>query len=123
MTEFLILLSGLIVGCIIGWWASWRQQQAMINGLLFSTVVLMRELNIDHKDLDRLLEKAYEQQDLDQLEIRVEQHSGRLYAYTKDTNKFLAQGADKEELVAELTRLNLGMTVTITEEDGAEYIK
>jgi hypothetical protein len=123
MTEFLILLSGLVVGCIIGWWASWRRQQAMINGLLFSTVVLMRELNIDHKDLDRLLEKAYEQQDLDQLEIRVEQHSGRLYAYTKDTNKFLAQGADKEELVAELTRLNLGMTVTITEEDGAEYIK
>jgi hypothetical protein len=123
MTELLILLSGLVVGCIIGWWASWRRQQTIINGLLFSTVILMRELNIDHKDLDRLLAQAHEHKEIAEYQIRVEQHSGRLYAYTKDTNRFLAQGADKEELVAEITRLNLGMTVTITEEDGAEYIK
>ncbi len=123
MTEFLILLSGLIAGCIIGWWASWRRQQAMINGLLFSTVVLMRELNIDHKDLDRLLEKAYEQQDLDQLEIRIESHNGQLYAYTKDTNEFLAQGADKETLMAKLTQLNLGITLIIDDEDGADLVK
>jgi hypothetical protein len=123
MTELLILLSGLVVGCIIGWWASWRRQQTIINGLLFSTVILMRELNIDHKDLDRLLAQAHEHKEIAEYQIRIEQHSGRLYAYTKDTNRFLAQGVDKEELVAEITRLNLGMTVTITEEDGAEYIK
>ena len=123
MIDFLMFIAGVAVGWLIGLCVGFLWKRTVVNGLLFSTVVLMRELNIDHKDLDRLLEKAYEQQDLDQLEIRIESHSGQLYAYTKDTNEFLAQGADKETLMAKLTQLNLGITLIIDDEDGADLVK
>ncbi len=123
MIDFLMFIAGVAVGWLIGLCVGFLWKRTVVNGLLFSIVVLMRELNIDHKDLDRLLEKAYDQRDLDQLEIRIEQHSGQLYAYTKDTNEFLAQGADKETLMAKLTQLNLGITLIIDDEDGADLVK
>jgi hypothetical protein len=123
MIDFLMFIAGVAVGWLIGLCVGFLWKRTVVNGLLFSIVVLMRELNIDHKDLDRLLEKAYDQRDLDQLEIRIESHSGQLYAYTKDTNEFLAQGADKETLMAKLTQLNLGITLIIDDEDGADLVK
>jgi len=123
MTEFLIFLGGLATGGIVGWWLCWRRQQTTINGLLFSTVVLMQELNIDRADLDRLLENATDQDSVPEIKIKIEQHSGKLYAYRKDTGEFLAQGVDKEELIAELTRLNLSVRLVTTAEDGSGLIE
>ena len=55
--------------------------------------------------------------------IRVEQHSGVLYAFRKDNEEFLGQGPTSEELVKIIAQRFRDVKFTITEEDGAGLIK
>jgi hypothetical protein len=54
----------------------------------------------------------------------LEQHLGQLYAYRKDTEEFLGQGSDREQLINAIkARFTERTTVIIKEQDGAELIK
>ena len=60
------------------------------------------------------------------IEVKLEQHNGVIYAYRKDTSQFLAQGTDRDELVANLIEKfarGEGAELIIREEDGADLVK
>ena len=56
------------------------------------------------------------------LDITLEKQGDMLYAYRKDNSKFLAQGRDKDELVAALSKDFPGVTLTVKKEDGGVYL-
>ncbi len=58
------------------------------------------------------------------VEVKIELHHGQLYAFRKDTDKFLGQGATREELIERMNHEFSGtVKVIVREEDGAEYFK
>ena len=60
----------------------------------------------------------------DTISIRIEKHNNTLYAYRKDTEEFLGQGTDKDELLDRLnTKFANGAHLIVTEEDGAKLVK
>lgn len=92
----------------------------MINQWTFSE--LLKDLKITDRQLIDLRDKIDE--DAAIVEIKLEQHLGQLYAYRKDTEEFLGQGTDREQLInAVKTRFTGKTTVVIREQDGAELIK
>jgi hypothetical protein len=56
------------------------------------------------------------------VEIKIEQHEGILFAFRKDNDQFLAQGPDREQLVARLTENLTPCRVVVSKEDGAELL-
>ena len=61
--------------------------------------------------------------ELPTLEVRLEQHHGQIYAFRKDNDAFLGQGADREDLVKRLTENLSNVRVIISKEDGADLIQ
>ena len=95
---------------------------------------MLEELGITEKDLDQLLKKAQgeepeasqeeiEEELLEEIPVKIEQHQGQLYAFRVDNDAFLGQGADRESLIKRLTETMNGVRLTISEENGSRYIK
>jgi hypothetical protein len=60
----------------------------------------------------------------DAINIRIEKHNNTLYAYRKDTEEFLGQGTDKDELIERLnSKFANGAHLIVTEDDGAALVK
>ena len=60
----------------------------------------------------------------DEIEIYVEEIEGQLMAYRKDDSTFIAQGANREELLERLTKVyRVETQLIVSEEDGANLIK
>jgi len=57
------------------------------------------------------------------LRARLEKIGDQIYCYNKDTNEFLGQGRDREELIAVLTERVGSVTLLVNTEDGADYLK
>jgi hypothetical protein len=57
------------------------------------------------------------------LRARLEKIGDQIYCYNKDTNEFLGQGRDREELIAVLTERIGSVTLLVNAEDGADYLK
>jgi hypothetical protein len=78
--EFLILAGALVVGFIAGW--NGRERHAM---------------NTIHKLLEEA--EAVEEESADKPErMRLERHGEVIYAFTDETDTFIAQGSTLEEL-------------------------
>lgn len=60
--------------------------------------------------------------DLPELEIRIEQHQGQLYAWTVQDNQFLAQGKDREALIQAITDRVCDVRIVVHQSDGAAYL-
>lgn len=56
------------------------------------------------------------------MEIRIEEHSGMLYAFRKDNDEFLGQGATKEALIDRLGEKLRQVKLSIAQADGAAFI-
>ena len=95
---------------------------------------MLEELGITEKDLDQLLKKAQgeeseasqeeiEEELLEEIPVKIEQHQGQLYAFRVDNDAFLGQGVDRESLIKRLTETMNGVRLTISEENGSRYIK
>jgi len=125
MTDITILdlILTFAVGCAIGhavtkWIMSW------------TTAELLRDLGVTPDRLTDLLAQL-EQDGTDQqdivIDMRVEKHEEILYAYNKDTGKFIGQAADRitmiERLTEECRTVRNDVRYRIAEEDGAEYLK
>lgn len=67
--------------------------------------------------------KAEDEAELIEIPLRVEQHSGVLYAYRKDTEEFVGQAADKDALIKRLAEDFDGVKFIVTEDDGAGHFK
>jgi hypothetical protein len=124
------LLNFLIVAGF-GWWAgsAWT---AMILRSSFQKI--LKELGVTDQQLKKLArdhgmeavdpkESVIDEPELTPVEIKLEQHQGVIYAYRIDDNRFLGQGADREELIESLKKNLRDVRLIITEEHGARLIK
>ena len=57
------------------------------------------------------------------LEIRVEKHQGVLFAYRTDTQEFLGQGANQDDLVKSIASRMRDVRLVISENNGAELLQ
>ncbi len=90
---------------------------------------ILQDLGVTTEQLLKLKDKidsTDQPQTKPEVEIRLEVHNGVIYAYRKDTNQFLAQGTNRDELVAALIERfarGEGAQLIIREADGANLVK
>jgi hypothetical protein len=120
------------VGFIVGWIVGAKFTRAILQRV-FSEI--LNDLNIGPDNLRSLAEKygmkvakiesdetTGEEHEI--VEVKIEEHHGQLYAFRKDTDKFLGQGANREELIERLKHEFSGtVKMIIREADGAELIR
>lgn len=111
-------------------WIGWKTSQMWH---LISFKELLTQLKVTPQDLKAvardqgvaLAEPDAEpnaEKELPQLEIRIEQHPEGLFAYQLSDGLFIAQGRDREELMANLVMNLNNVRVIVAKEDGADLI-
>ncbi len=120
METFLLVLTSFFVG--------WKLCE------LFFTLTLKRllsDLDITDRQLKAvaskygvpLSEEPNDDPELTEMEVVIEQQPEGLFAYRKRDYQFLARGADREELMANLVNNLTNVRVIVAKEDGADLIK
>ena len=116
-----------VVAFIIGWKLGME-----VHARIFAD--MLEKLGVTEKDLDQLLKKVQaeeggasqdeiEEELLEEIPIKIEQHQGQLYAFRADNDAFLGQGTDRESLIKRLTETMEGVRLTISEDHGSKYIR
>lgn len=123
MDTLIYLLVGFAFGYVLGGFITTIRTARAFKSILEDLGVTTEQLlKLKRKIGEPEAESAADAE----IEIRLETHNGTIYAYRKDTNQFLAQGPDREELVANLIdrfARGDGARLIIREEDGAALIK
>jgi hypothetical protein len=117
MTEIFLALA---VGIAVGIWVTDRFHRRIMRDFL-------EVMQFNDQDLARLKQRLHqsltEEPQLDIVEVKLEQHSGTILAFRKDTDQFLGQGSDREALIARLTENLTPCRVIIAQEDGADLLQ
>ena len=122
--DLLAFVLGCILGGIVGYKAADALHKALIPDIFRRAGVTPEKLEAVMKDLQREINvEEGRTTEFPNLEIKVEQHGDRMYAYRKDSGLFLAQGKTRDELIAMITEKVSNVTLVITEADGAALIK
>ena len=133
MELILILFSVFILGCVVGYRMSTRIH---VQGFRH----ILNRLNVSNQDLIRAIRKDASPELMAQLElieqrgvedtppdnvveVKLEQHQGQIYAFRKDNDSFLGQGADRDSLIERLNQTMKPCRVLIAREDGADLLK
>jgi hypothetical protein len=110
----------IILALLIGIWIG-RTVTNALNQMVFKQI--LEDLKVTDKELMELRDQDDEEDD-SIVEIKLEQHQGQIYAFRKDTDQFLGQGPDREQLIERLKTSFTGkITLIVREEDGADLIK
>lgn len=118
METFLLVLTAFVVG--------WKLCELFF---VASLKRLLNDLDISEAQLRSLADKwgvslpAHQDDESAELEVVIEQQPEGLFAYRKQDLQFLAQGADKEELMINLVNNLPYGRVTVSKEDGADLIR
>jgi hypothetical protein len=125
MELILLLIIAFIVGATVGFRAA---QQFYIEG--FRRII--SELGVSTQDLLRAARRTAGPQALAELdeieptedivEVKLEQHQGQIYAFRKDNDQFLGQGADTDSLIQRLNETMKPCRVNVAKEDGADLL-
>jgi hypothetical protein len=116
MDTFVLIVIGFIAGYLMGKTvANWT------NTLAFREI--LKDLGVKDSDIQKLRESPDDDDELDQLEVKIEQHQGQLYAFRLDNEQFLGQGASREELIESLKGKLNNVRVIVSEEHGAKLIQ
>ncbi len=129
MELILLLITAFIVGAVVGFRAA---QQFYIEG--FRRII--SELGVSTQDLLRAARRTAGPQALAELdeieskieltedivEVKLEQHQGQIYAFRKDNDQFLGQGADTDSLIQRLNETMKPCRVNVAKEDGADLL-
>jgi hypothetical protein len=115
MDTIALVIFGFIVGYLMG-----KAVANWTNTLAFREI--LKDLGIKDSDIQKLRESP-DNDDLDQLEVKIEQHQGQLYAFRLDNDQFLGQGASREELIESLKGKLNNVRVIVSEEHGAKLIQ
>lgn len=116
----------IILALFAGIWIGWKAQETLFT-MTFDK--MLEESGVTEKDLDKLLDHHKDHLDfgeeskLPNVEIRLEQIGNQIYAYRKDDDQFLAQGHDRAELIARISKRINNVKLIIAEDDGAGLIK
>jgi hypothetical protein len=86
---------------------------------------MIKQAGLEQQELDKFIEHwapLMEDQEPEPanptLSIVLEQQGDMIYAYRKDNSQFLAQGRDRDELTAALSRDLPGVTLLVKKEEG-----
>ena len=122
--DLLAFVLGCILGGIVGYKAADALHKALIPDIFRRAGVTPEKLESVMKDLQKEINlEEGRTAEFPNLEIKVEQHGDRMYAYRKDSGLFLAQGKTRDELIAMITEKVSNVTLVISEADGAALIK
>jgi aspartokinase len=122
--DLMAFVLGCILGGIVGYRVADALHKALIPDIFRRAGVTQEKLEAVMKDLQKEINQEEGKTDeFPKLEIKIEQHGDRMYAYRKDTGLFLAQGKTREELIAMITEKVANVTLVISEADGAGLIK
>ena len=116
MDTIALVIFGFIVGYLMG-----KAVANWTNTLAFREI--LKDLGVNDADIQKLREKPTDDDELDQLEVKIEQHQGQLYAFRLDNEQFLGQGASREELIESLKGKLNNVRVIVSEEHGAKLIQ
>ena len=94
---------------------------------------MMQEAGVTNADLDKFVthfrpelvkEGLIDEEDdgLERIEVKLEQHGSAIYAFRKDNDQFLGQGTDKESLVKRLSETMRNVRLIINSDDGGALI-
>lgn len=129
MIDFILTLA---VGLVLGYRISAHIHLTGFREILNRLKVTENELRAavravapDHwrERLDVPDPSAESEKPLIEVEVTLEQHHGQLYAFRKDTDTFLGQGADGDALIDRLNQTMKPCRVVIRKEDGAELLQ
>jgi hypothetical protein len=124
MNDILTLIVVAVVSGFVGYRIADNLHKTVMADLLERAGVTPEKLEQIMLDLQGEIngdEKS--EQEFPNLEITIEQHSNTLYAFRKDTDQFLAQGTNREELIDMISKKVSNVTLVIAEADGAALIK
>jgi len=119
----------LILAVALGIFIGFKTCQTL-NLLSFRRI--MKDLGITDQQLRDLVKKHglelpedtdTAEPELERIEIRIEQHQGVLFAYRLDTDQFLGQGSNKDELIESLKHRLTNVRLIIKEDQGAELLQ
>jgi hypothetical protein len=118
--ETIILI---VLGFVVGWKLSeWITTASFMR--------ILDDLNVDTKDLEKL-NKTYAkslgeevEEDLTVIQVKVEEHQGRLFAYESVKDTFLAHADNADDLLAKLIeRFPPGTRITIDKDQGGILVQ
>jgi hypothetical protein len=122
--DLMAFVLGCILGGIVGYRVADALHKALIPDIFRRAGVTQEKLEAVMKDLQKEInQEEGRTEEFPKLEIKIEQHGDRMYAYRKDTGLFLAQGKTRDELIAMITEKVSNVTLVISEADGAGLIK
>jgi hypothetical protein len=120
MDAFILIVCGFVVGYLMG-----KAVANWTSALAFREI--LQDLGVKDADIERLKSKMDEADtaapELEQVEVKIEQHQGLLYAYRCDNDSFLGQGKNREELIEGIKKNLINVKLIITEENGAKLIQ
>lgn len=117
MLELIITF---LLGVFLGWVSSSAWHRTIFSEML--SRLNKGALEQLQTDLAREVDEDEDGDSLPELEIRVEQHPEGLYAYAIEDNRFIAQGADKDQLMTNLVANLHQVRVICSEKHGAHLI-
>ena len=125
MDDTLLYILIFVAGGVVGY-----KINEMLMRFIFGKMI--EEAGLTYKDLNKFTdhwrgklveEGMIEDDELTDVEIRIEQHNDQLYAYAIKGNEFIAQGKTKEELIAAIEKRMSNVKLIISQEHGAEFMK
>ena len=132
MEYFIELLIVFGLGLVLGWRASAVFYIGVLKSLLNELGVTNQQLikvaknaaaslGIEEQQQVQELESRIDAEGLERIEIKVEKHSETLYAFRKDNDQFLGQGASREQLIEAMGQRMKNVRLIVVE--GDEYMK
>lgn len=125
MEELIIIVA---VAAVVGYFVGYHMRAIMlIKGMsedpdhFIKLLEKVKQINDEHDiEMDRLKSTGI----VDGTELTIEQVGNMFYAYTKDTNQFIAQGATVDALMdqAKLRHPNRKFFGTINKEDSTKEL-
>ena len=115
-----------LVGAILGAFAGYRVcdhiHKAIIPDLMHRVGVTPEKLEQVMQDLKKEIHQEEGTEKDPEVSIKVEQHGEQLYVFRKDTDEFLGQGKNYEELLKILQSKFQNVKFAVAKEDGAELL-
>jgi hypothetical protein len=123
MIDWFISFAVFIAGAAWGWLLCYRWHTKMIGEILERAGVTDDKLRTLITDLRSELPKDHEDA-LPDVEVKIEQHGGQLYAYRVDNDEFLGQGADRDTLLAAINeKAKTNFNMIVRKEQGGELLQ
>ena len=119
--ELLIIFA---CGAFVGWKANDIMMRHTFGKMLDEAGMTDKDLKkfADHWAGRMEMDEEEESTPLDHVAIKIEKHGEHLYAFRKDNDQFLGQGATKEDLIARMGEKLRNVNLVVSEEDGSQYI-